>query len=226
LLVVIAIIAILAAILFPVFARARENARKSTCQSNLKQIGNALTMYRQDFDETNVYFCYGPSNSQTDDWVNNQAVPSSVGRYSWGVAILPYVKNTGVFRCPSLPPAMNRTTCASYLPFRWMSYGANFANVGTNGGRWMNNLDANITNSDLVTVSDGCGRFYTCAGRTSSTCTSITPGWQLPLNYNYEIPPNRECQRQPHLDGGNYLFYDGHVKWQKSTKISQYCPRL
>ena len=39
LLVVIAIIAILAAILFPVFARARENARKSTCQSNLKQLG-------------------------------------------------------------------------------------------------------------------------------------------------------------------------------------------
>jgi prepilin-type N-terminal cleavage/methylation domain-containing protein len=45
LLVVIAIIAILAAILFPVFARARENARKSTCQSNLKQIGIGIAMY-------------------------------------------------------------------------------------------------------------------------------------------------------------------------------------
>ncbi len=52
LLVVIAIIAILAAILFPVFARARENARKAACQSNLKQIGNALMMYVQDYDET------------------------------------------------------------------------------------------------------------------------------------------------------------------------------
>src|SRR5438046_10716528 len=51
LLVVIAIIAILAAILFPVFAQARENARKSSCQSNLKQIGSALTMYSQDYDE-------------------------------------------------------------------------------------------------------------------------------------------------------------------------------
>src|SRR5439155_25362196 len=51
LLVVIAIIAILAAILFPVFARARENARKITCVSNLKQLGTSVLMYAQDYDE-------------------------------------------------------------------------------------------------------------------------------------------------------------------------------
>src|SRR5579872_5071957 len=51
LLVVIAIIAILAAILLPVFATARERARQSTCESNLKQIGTAFTAYLQDFDE-------------------------------------------------------------------------------------------------------------------------------------------------------------------------------
>ncbi len=51
LLVVIAIIAILAAILFPVFARARENARKANCQNNLKQIATGLLMYAQDYDE-------------------------------------------------------------------------------------------------------------------------------------------------------------------------------
>src|SRR5476649_2802466 len=51
LLVVIAIIAILAAILFPVFARARENARRASCQSNLKQIGLGITQYCQDYDE-------------------------------------------------------------------------------------------------------------------------------------------------------------------------------
>ena len=51
LLVVIAIIAILAAILFPVFARARENARRASCMSNLKQIGLAVMMYTQDYDE-------------------------------------------------------------------------------------------------------------------------------------------------------------------------------
>src|SRR5476651_819462 len=52
LLVVIAIIAILAAILFPVFARAREQARRTSCLSNMKQIGLALFMYAQDYDET------------------------------------------------------------------------------------------------------------------------------------------------------------------------------
>ncbi len=52
LLVVIAIIAILAAILFPVFARAREKARQTSCLSNLKQIGTAMMMYVQDYDDT------------------------------------------------------------------------------------------------------------------------------------------------------------------------------
>src|SRR5688572_16253581 len=51
LLVVIAIIAILASILFPVFARARENARRSSCQSNLKQLGLGFIQYTQDYDE-------------------------------------------------------------------------------------------------------------------------------------------------------------------------------
>src|SRR2546421_763538 len=52
LLVVIAIIAILAAILFPVFAQARERARQASCLSNIKQLGTALLMYVQDYDET------------------------------------------------------------------------------------------------------------------------------------------------------------------------------
>src|SRR5436305_1156733 len=51
LLVVIAVIAILAAILFPVFARARENARRSSCQSNEKQLSLAVLQYAQDYDE-------------------------------------------------------------------------------------------------------------------------------------------------------------------------------
>ena len=60
LLVVIAIIAILAAILFPVFAQAREAARKAACQSNLKQIGSALAMYREDYDGINCRYRFCP----------------------------------------------------------------------------------------------------------------------------------------------------------------------
>ena len=62
LLVVIAIIAILAAILFPVFARARENARRTSCMSNLKQMGLAAMQYVQDYDEF-----YPPNLIATDE---------------------------------------------------------------------------------------------------------------------------------------------------------------
>ena len=92
LLVVIAIIAILAAILFPVFVRARENARRSSCQSNMKQIGLGLIQYTQDYDETQVAWSNGPnaynSGSQTIAW-------------TWNDSIYPYVKSEQIFNCPS-----------------------------------------------------------------------------------------------------------------------------
>ena len=85
LLVVIAIIAILAAILFPVFARAREKARQAACTSNLKQLGLAMMMYTQDYDElTPIAF-------------------SGIGWWTgtWKERIYPYVKNYQIFTCPS-----------------------------------------------------------------------------------------------------------------------------
>ena len=82
LLVVIAIIAILAAILFPVFAQAREKARGISCVSNEKQMGAAIMMYTQDYDES---FPMGMDGN----WHN-----------SWAVTTQPYIKNYGVYRCP------------------------------------------------------------------------------------------------------------------------------
>src|SRR5437588_9123172 len=84
-LVVIAIIAILAAILFPVFAQAREQARKAACLSNEKQIALAVSMYRQDWDG------HGPFSG----WA-----PSAGGGYiftgEWQFTIQPYLKNAQI----------------------------------------------------------------------------------------------------------------------------------
>lgn len=96
LLVVIAIIAILAAILFPVFAQAREKARAVACLSNTKQIGLALMQYTQDYDETMPL----PGYLNLATGARN-AGPPYANRRSWRLEIQPYIKNTGVFECPS-----------------------------------------------------------------------------------------------------------------------------
>jgi|SwirhisoilCB3_FD_contig_111_518413_length_1826_multi_3_in_0_out_0_2 prepilin-type N-terminal cleavage/methylation domain-containing protein/prepilin-type processing-associated H-X9-DG protein len=106
LLVVIAIIAILAAILFPVFAQAREKARAASCLSNTKQIGLAILMYGQDYDET------------VPPWLKCKCVgfeaPDLDAPYLrvWVSTLQPYVKEgdttvngryqaAGIFKCPS-----------------------------------------------------------------------------------------------------------------------------
>src|ERR1700722_7151707 len=95
LLVVIAIIAILAAILFPVFAQARAQARKTTCLSNNKQVGLAVLMYVQDYDE-NIPLLYVP------DYTFNleDMIPGNPGAMSWHNLVQPYTKNYQMMVCP------------------------------------------------------------------------------------------------------------------------------
>ncbi|GAB4458749.1 MAG: hypothetical protein OHK0029_20360 [Armatimonadaceae bacterium] len=103
LLVVIAIIAILAAILFPVFAQAREKARQTTCLSNIKQIALGLIMYAQDYDE--AYSMNRSCNLVGPGGGPANQTPCRVGDVAlgWIDLTLPYVKNFGVFKCPSDP---------------------------------------------------------------------------------------------------------------------------
>jgi prepilin-type N-terminal cleavage/methylation domain-containing protein/prepilin-type processing-associated H-X9-DG protein len=111
LLVVIAIIAILAAILFPVFAQARESARKASCLSNMNQLAKATMMYVQDYDET-FYphrFNCGAAGACNPLLLDPGFAPNISGaaqnRIFWISLLQPYVKNYGVFKCPSTPNA-------------------------------------------------------------------------------------------------------------------------
>ncbi len=146
LLVVIAIIAILAAILFPVFARARDAARKTTCTSNLKQIGTAILMYAQDYDE-----CLVPSA------IGACATPDS---YSWGDLIQPYARNTGLLWCPSNsikvrvntslnPPRIVRDRGGSGAPARDDCTGG-----GNNTGQWNYSYGVNGFTAPGLPVAD------------------------------------------------------------------------
>ncbi len=153
LLVVIAIIAILAAILFPVFARARENARKANCQSNLKQLATASLMYFQDYDEM----------------THGRRVDTGTVQNWWTVLLQPYIKNTGAFKCPS----HTNPQVLSNIP---SSYGWNCLAGGANT---YFSLAAFTKVADTVMFMDhqnGCAKVSaTCACGTGATCAPDVP---------------------------------------------------
>ena len=203
LLVVIAIIAILAAILFPVFARARENARRASCQSNLKQIGLGILQYTQDYDEK--YPVY-----RMDGGTGNAG-----STYGWADGIQPYVKSEQLFQCPSdtNPPPSGTTTPKPVQP-GYTDYVYNVAlgsQPGTGGtaagsgaalasiestALCMMAIDGKI-NGTTATADNGSARM--------STRGSGNPGYAASGNFD----------TKRHLEGNNMLFADGHVKWQK-----------
>ncbi len=139
LLVVIAIIAILAAILFPVFARAREQARKTVCLSNLKQIGLAALMYVQDYDEQ---FPWLMQDGRTNNESTGYSTGLPTGPPLWSVdlnnkrglfmeyAFESYVKNFGLFGCPTLRPDPVVMAPDGRVANQFGSYGYAFGGVG------------------------------------------------------------------------------------------------
>lgn len=208
LLVVIAIIAVLASILFPAFARARENARRTSCLSNFKQIGLAFLQYTQDYDEAYPLTSYGATN------------------ISWTNSAQPYMKSTQVFRCPSdsgtawndpvYPgkfvggvPANYYTT--SYLMNAWMA--------GTNQFARESAIQS-TSQVVLLSESNGVARdhfhpFYWGSSPEQTNAFMNGATWDTAKNETKEFPLTR------HLDGFNVAYCDGHVKW---TKWSQAWP--
>ena len=216
LLVVIAIIAILAAILFPVFGRARENARRSSCQSNLKQIGLGLIQYSQDYDEQMVRTWYGPLGYEASD--------TTTPKYKWMDAIYPYVKSEQIFTCPS------HTTTEAYK----RQNGTNYGSYGMNEAY----RDSYVGNNTVPpTGLSGAGLSMAAVGAAATTIYIADtfdddPGG--PSNYLWAFgdstaggtvnttasPRTMSRLVERHLETTNFLFIDGHVKAMKLSTLA------
>jgi prepilin-type N-terminal cleavage/methylation domain-containing protein/prepilin-type processing-associated H-X9-DG protein len=154
LLVVIAIIAVLAAILFPVFARARENARRASCQSNLKQIGLGIAQYTQDYDER-MPLAYSYFGSAT-------TLPAGQTAFGWADAVQPYIKSTQVLQCPSENewPATTNPFMAGYSDY-WYNCVLSWnevtgaINSSTHNYATARNIAAAVQPSSTIAVGDG-----------------------------------------------------------------------
>jgi prepilin-type N-terminal cleavage/methylation domain-containing protein/prepilin-type processing-associated H-X9-DG protein len=234
LLVVIAIIAILAAILFPVFARARENARRASCLSNMKQIGLGVIQYTQDYDEQlPMNFEYQPRS--------DLRLPDGrgyIGRYTWHLQLFPYIKSQQVFVCPSDPnPKGGFGDNGTVNPYNgdWgepfpNSYAANEVVINSNRDRPPNNgspvsLAAVPRPASVYLLGDGkpgYQAFYNqdwLAGfnrmRYSGSCAGVTEN-----NGGVEVTGQLtdECAR--HMGGGVIVYLDGHAKWSQHTRIN------
>ena len=223
LLVVIAIIAILAAILFPVFARARENARRASCQSNLKQIGLGLVQYVQDYDEL-----YPITFQNTNGSAN--AYQDAGSERGWAYNLQPYLKSTQIFQCPSDSAPMANyslvTDTAGHTNngYSDYAYNRNLGNVvgGTGGTPATINLSQLTYVSNTVAIVEIPGS----AGATSgvSVCGGDNGGCSSPAagvaQGRYDAAGVGALQR--HLDGSNVAFADGHVKFYRASDTRRY----
>ena len=192
LLVVIAIIAILASILFPVFAQARKNAQRTSCLSNMKQIGLAVIQYTADYDERLM-----PNNT-------------SGGDAFWADSLQPYTKSTQVYACPSDSVADMCKPNGRYQ----MSYGLNniynsdpthqmFQNPISLAG--VDDSSGTIFIGDVMSEKNQAGDCYQVVGDifvngTGSTYAKVSNGSQ-------------GAYVARHLGGTNWGYMDGHAKW-------------
>lgn len=210
LLVVIAIIAVLAAILFPVFAMARGSARQASCISNQKQLGEALLMYVQDYDE---HYC------QNGYFAHSIVVnPITEQHFSWADLIYPYAKSTQVFDCPG---GLTKWKPGHRYPFTYtinQLYTSSQLLGGIFGGAESNEgppLSVASIAAPAKTIFCGDGTdFYQTAG--------LPPG--EPLHMELDPPQFKGAQGGfigRHHNGCVVSYLDGHSKWLTMTDLAK-----
>jgi prepilin-type N-terminal cleavage/methylation domain-containing protein/prepilin-type processing-associated H-X9-DG protein len=207
LLVVIAIIAILASILFPVFGRARENARRSSCLSNLKQIGLGVLQYTQDYDEIYPMKRWSGGSAQMNDTM------------SWRRITFPYVKSAQIYTCPSntygTEPANDSYPGWAVLgpndPKFSRSYSINGQTRYINGTAIAEEYGGGIYRpASLSSVPDAAQTVYVA----EYSWRDAAVEWE---DSNALNPNANGLYSKGHLGTSNFLFADGHVKAMKPS---------
>lgn len=221
LLIVIAIIAILASILFPVFARARDNARRSSCMSNLKQVGLGMMQYTQDNDSfyppADVY---GSASGIGPDGIE---LEPGWGAVFWQQMIYPYIKSHQVFFCPS-SPAREGQQIASDPRTNTLSYmlNANYSISGYITGKKESQIPEaagsfmvmeygiySFAKQNLDGTTMGGSYYLPGIGLTGNSCASV--------NVEYKS----DCESGRHFGGVTIGYADGHVKWLPTSRVKK-----
>ncbi len=242
LLVVIAIIAILAAILFPVFAQAREKARQTACLSNVKQIGTAMMMYVQDYDETypRADNCYTTVIPGAPDTSATGCAASPFGQrnnhFKWWAWLYPYTKNVQIFRCPSRTPTASRWATGAELD---NAYALNLSVTGSTVGFNPNatpfinapfqggTLAGNARPAEQMLVTE---LFRSTLPIVIDTVPSVAwphaqrERWATLLSVGVPADGVTPKDTAPHSEGMNIMYCDGHAKWMKATNFLNNCP--
>ena len=209
LLVVIAIIAILAAILFPTFAKVRENARRAACQSNLKQLAMAFTQYTEDNDERMPGATDGGNGGAGvhGGWMFFQTfnAPPAPGAFDpTQGGIYSYVKSRAVYVCPDDSPGQSAgdsyaiNSCVTDM----------YTGMQPDPGRPLAAFDAPASFALLTEEAFSNGSPFNGLGGGASTDDGIL--W-------YVDPTNALSTR--HNGGSDVAFIDGHVKWYRPAAL-------
>ncbi len=208
LLVVIAIIAILAAILFPVFAQAKEAAKKTTDLSNCRQLGVAIMMYANDFDD---YFPLTNFPAPENTWTNH---------------VQPYIKNRAIYRSPAdnssnWPPASLLATDPTFLTYRMTSYFLNAYMSGAQfGGKY----------ATITSIAGPASTIYLAPSPDNVVRDHFAPFFwgdppEIPdafmqnMTWDSAKQETKALKIRAFTGGANYTYVDGHAKFGRWNQV-------